>query len=97
MSVNRKHSKTDANHATIRDELRGLGFDVDDVYFIPGLYDMLVSGQDETGRETGVRVEVKQPGKKLTDDEREYWQRQRHRNLIVAYTTEDVLRWFGRA
>lgn len=99
MTVNRKHSKTDGNHAEIRDTLRGLGYDVDDVYMIPKLYDMLVTGLSlYTGQVACVRVEIKMPGEKLTPDEQVYWQKQNHKeNLIIAYTANDVLHWFGRA
>lgn len=96
MTVNRKHSKTDANHAEIRDTLRGLGYDVDDVYMIPKLYDMVVTGRDAYGILATVRVEVKMPGAKLTPDEQVYWTAQRHpENLIIARTHQDVLQWFG--
>lgn len=96
MTVNRSHSKTDGNHKEIREGLRALGFDVDDVYMIPRLYDMLVTGLDYRGRLQCVRVEVKMPGERLTPDEQAYWEKQKHRdNLIIAYRLEDVLAWFG--
>lgn len=92
MTVNRKHSKKDGNHKQMHDELVALGFDVDDVHYIPGLYDMLVSH----GREA-VRVEVKQLKEHLTMTEKLYYARQQHpTNYLIAYSTDDVLRWFGR-
>lgn len=97
-------AKVDRNQAQIVAELRQLGFDVDIVHREKKLYDLVVSGKkiicDGTVCCTpicAVRVEIKMPGCKLTPDEDEYWQKQNHPEcLIIAESSDDVLRWFGR-
>lgn len=96
-------ARKDGNQTQIAEELRALGFDVDIVHREKKLYDLVVSGRKRIGVRNcrweitcAVRVEVKMPGGKLTPDEDEYWNKQNHRgNLIIAETTDDVLRWFG--
>ena len=100
MSNIRYASKTDANQKQIVRELRALGYDVDVVHRLKGLYDLIVSGIPAWAKcPVGLRVEIKTSEKEpLSPDELEYWQKQRHlSNLIVAVCTEDVLKWFGRA
>ena len=109
--VRPKRTKPDANQAEIVEDLRRLGFDVDIICNLPGLYDLVVSGKllmpdlggalyagsGDWEMEASVRVEVKQPGQKLNDNEIEYWGKQRNKgSLIIAECTEDILRWFGR-
>ena len=98
-------TKPDANQNEIIEELRARGYDVDIVSSLPGLYDLVVSGDKYMGVEgldrdvylpCSVRVEVKMPGKKLNETEKEYHAAQRHPNtLIIAESAEDILRWFG--
>jgi len=105
-----RRTKPDGNQSQIVRDLKKLGFDVDVICDLPGLYDLVVSGEKEktipslvegVNREVymtcSVRVEVKQPGAKLTKSEEDYWDEQKHSEaLIIAESTEDVLRWFGR-
>lgn len=95
------YARPDKNAIGIIRELRKLGFDVD-VMPMPNNYDLVVSGKkyDEYipfGCICAVRVEVKQPGQKLNENEEAYWDKQNHKgNLIIAESVSDVLRWFGR-
>ncbi len=95
-----RYTKPDANQAQIVDELRALGFDVDIVSSLPGIYDLVVSGDKWImGIVIGcaVRVEVKQEGKELNETEVRYWLKQKAKDsLIKAESAECVLRWFGR-
>ena len=98
--VRPKRTKPDKNQAEIVAELRVLGFDVDIVCDLPGIYDLVVSGQrweyPDDYFDVAVRVEVKSEGGKLNDTEEKYFENQKHKgSLIVAYCTEDILRWFG--
>ena len=103
------YARPDKNAREIIEELRSLGFDVD-VMPLPNNYDLLVSGEkkfsvraiSEHGpgvdfwTPVAVRVEVKQPGQKLNENEEDYWDKQNHKgNLIIAETVEDILAWFG--
>ncbi len=97
MTYNQLNAKVDGNQAQIVAELRALGFDVDLVHRLKKLYDILVTGYDRR-RDCvrSLRVEIKMPKEKLTDDEREYWEKQKHReNLMIATSTNEVLYWFG--
>lgn len=86
-----KHTKADGNQAEIVRELRYMGYDVDDVHDLPGIYDIIVCSLGRC-----VRVEIKSPGEKLNATEIEYHKVQRHPDtLIVAESTEDILKWFG--
>lgn len=94
-------SKVDANQAQIVRELRAMGFRVDLVHRLKKLYDLVVTGKFDKSFSDNfvatVRVEVKKPGEPLTVDEKEYWDAEPFpETLIIAYSTEDVLRWFGR-
>lgn len=90
-------ASVDGNQAEIVEQLQGAGFDVDLVFRLPSLYDLVVSGQPRWApRPVSVRVEVKVPGGALTSDEADYWESQRHPgSLIIARSVDDVLRWFG--
>lgn len=94
----RRAARIDLNQPQMVADLRALGFDVDHVHTLKGFCDLIVSGVPTwADRAVGLRVEVKNGEKAtLTDDEREYWFAQKHRNLIVARSVDDVLRWFGR-
>lgn len=90
--------KVDTNQAQIVAELSAHGFDVDLVYRLPGLYDLVVCGvrQGLDSRPCCVRVEVKQPGEKLTPAEEKVHAKAQHkRALIIAYNAQDVLDWFS--
>ena len=96
-----KRTKPDANQAEIVKELRDLGFDVDIVCNLPGLYDLVVSGNkwiqefERTIPAVSVRVEVKSKGSDLSDAELDYYDQQQNPNsYIVAHCTDDVLHWF---
>ena len=106
MSSRPKFTKPDKNQAQIVKDLRSLGFDVDVVCDLPGLYDLVVSGQKyPTGIVDGkgfyrctcsVRVEVKSKDGLMYDSEIMYYELQRHKeSYIVAYSTKDVLDWFN--
>jgi len=90
--------KVDANQNAIVEELRARGLDVDIVHRLPGLYDLVVCGR-RVGldrRPCCVRVEVKQPGEKLTPAEERLHASARYPDaLIIAYNTQDILDWFG--
>jgi hypothetical protein len=90
--------KVDANQAQIVRELRAMGFRVDIVAQLKKLYDLVVTGKvGGSGDIRTLRVEVKMPGEGLTFAEQEYWDAEQFpETLIIAYQTEDVLRWFGR-
>ena len=82
----------DQNQAEIVADLRRMGYQVAITSRLgEGKPDIMVADENRQ-----VWVEVKMPGKKLTEDEiafHEVWPK----NLrIVAYCTEDVLLWFGR-
>ena len=98
-----KYTKPDKNQAEIVEELRSLGFDVDIVCDLPGLYDIVVSGERHVPNaaqchhtvECSVRVEIKSEGGGMTEGELEYMLSQIARNsYIVAYNTKDILQWF---
>ena len=84
-----KRTKPDKNQKQIVRELRALGFDVDIICDLPGLYDLVVS------KEVAVRVEVKSEQGKVNDTEKAYYEKQRHKgSYIIARSTGDILRWF---
>jgi hypothetical protein len=90
-------ARTDANQAAIVEELRARGYDVDIVHREKKLYDIIVSGVPRwASRAVGLRVEIKRVGGSLTVGEQEYWDRQRHDNLIRADCVQDILNWFGQ-
>ena len=98
-----KYTKPDKNQTEIVEQLRELGFDVDIVCDLPGIFDLVVSGERKIlwcGEHVAsvvcsVRVEVKSEGGLLSDGEIEYYQNQIHKeSYIVAYSAKDVLRWF---
>lgn len=98
----RRAAKVDNNHAEIRDGLRQLGFSVADTSRLgAGFPDLVCAGlrwsnsQVECSIVETLLIEVKQPKKKLTPDEQEFfnnWQGA----IMVATCIEDVLVWFGR-
>ena len=96
-----KYTKPDQNQAEIVKELRSLGFDVDIICDLPGLYDLVVSGQRwyyPRGPVCSVRVEVKSEKGRLSASEVEYHEAQNHSSsLIIAECADDVIKWFGRA
>ena len=69
-----KITKPDTNQAQIVEDLRNLGFDVDIVCHLPGLYDLVVSGRKYFHNEDflsinvpcSLRVEIKSEKGKLT-------------------------------
>jgi hypothetical protein len=91
------NSRVDKNQDKIRRQLRAFGYRVDTVSRLKKLYDLVVTGVDISGVVRTVRVEVKQEGEKLSVDEQEYWYTEPYpETLIIAYTAQDVLRWFGK-
>lgn len=104
MSQRPKRTKPDANQAQIVEDLRSLGFDVDIVCDLSGLYDIVVSGKKVAWILDGtkilatcsVRVEVKSEKGKITPVEKTFYTKINHKgSYIVARSTEDVLEWFG--
>lgn len=105
-----KKTKADANQDQIITDLRALGFDVDDVHDLPGLYDIVVSGEKiielhDMGKfeiiggsvTCSVRVEIKTQKGKLNKTEKAYRDAQRHLgSLVTIRSVDDVLEWFGR-
>ncbi len=101
MSKHRPHhyTKSDANQAEIVEGLRKLGFDVDIVSGLKGIYDIVVSGKKlmEFSSVCSLRVEIKPEKGELNETEVKYWESQKHvGSLIIARCTEDILEWFGR-
>ena len=97
-----KYTKPDINQAQIVKDLRSLGFDVDVICDLPGLYDLVVSGPkwvqaaEMTIPAVSVRVEIKSKNGFMSDAELVYYDRQKNQNAyLVAHCTEDVLEWFG--
>ncbi len=88
-----KFQKPDGNQKQIVSDLQELGFQVDDVHGCRGLgYDIVVSW-----RGASLRVEIKNAGGTLTPAEKKYHAESKHQEtLIIAYNTNDILRWFGR-
>jgi len=87
-----KRTKPDKNQAQIVKELRGLGFDVDIICDLPGLYDIIVCSANRC-----VRVEIKSPGGRLNDTEVDYYHAQKNRNTyLVVNTAAEIREWFIR-
>ena len=103
MAHDRKTHHKDLNHNSISEEARARGYEWDDTFAVPGLYDGVCSGVAawSQGRAVGVRVEIKRPELRakgmdaLTPAERKYWEKPHFDNLIMAYTWEDIAAWFG--
>jgi hypothetical protein len=88
--VRPKHTKPDRNQGEIVSELERLGYSCDIICDLPGLFDILVCKGDRC-----LRVEVKAPGGKLTQSEKDYQSRLKHpETYLVAHSTADILRWF---
>lgn len=89
--------KVDGNQKIIREQLRALGFRVDNVSRLKKLYDLVITGRMFGSDDVRtVRVEVKMPGEKLTADEKEYHETEQYpETLLIAESTDDVLAWFG--
>ena len=89
--------RVDANQQKIVRELRAIGYKVDLVSQLKRLYDLVVTGKVfGTDEIKTVRVEVKQPGEKLSPAEKLYHEAEPYpETLLIAYSTEDVLNWFG--
>lgn len=92
-----KITKPDRNQYEIVSVLRDIGYDVDDVHNLAGLYDIVVSGWSHFYEcSCSVRVEIKALGETLNDTEEKYWEKQRHLgSLILARSPRDVMSWFG--
>ena len=85
-----KHTKPDLNQKEIVEDLRARGFDVDIVCDIPGIYDLVVC------KSVCVRVEVKSEQGELTESEKEYYEKQKHKgSYIIARDARDVVHWFN--
>ena len=100
-----KRTKPDKNQAEIVAELRELGYDVDIVCDLPGLYDIVVSGEawasglglSDIFVSCSVRVEIKSEKGKLNKTEQKYYEAQNHKgSYIVARNVKDITDWFGR-
>lgn len=87
----RQRPRTDANQPELVRTLRQIGASVHITAALGcGFPDLVVGFQGET-----YLVEVKQPGEKLTDDEREFFATWRGRAPEVARTREDLFRILG--
>lgn len=95
-----RHPHPDANQAQIVRDLRALGFTVHDVSPLGGdALDLFVGGEVVyLGRFEWLQVELKANGGRLTAGEAAYLEKHPHPiwPVLVAYSTEDVLEWFGR-
>jgi hypothetical protein len=84
--------KVDNNQKQIVDELRALGYTVANLSRAgAGIPDLVVGDSQRI-----VWVEVKRKGQKLTPYEQAFFNEWAECTRIIAYCTEDVLRWFGR-
>lgn len=93
----RRAAKVDGNQNEIVEDLRTLGFRVDIVSQLKKLYDLVVTGKTGKGDVRTVRVELKVEKGRMTKDEVEYHEAERYpETLIIAKSTEDVLKWFKR-
>ena len=95
----RRAARVDGNQKQMVMELRAMGYQVDIVSQLKRLYDLVVTGKTALYGDAvrTVRVEVKMPGEDLTIAEKEYHDRNRYpETLLIAYSTDDVLRWFGQ-
>lgn len=93
----RRAARKDGNQTTIVRELRAMMFQVDIVHRLKKLYDIVVTGKDAQGEVRTLRVEIKMQGEKLTLDEQEYHDRNMYpETLVIAYCTEDILKWYGK-
>ena len=99
-----RRTKPDQNQNEIVEELRVLGFDVDVICDLPGLYDIVVSGERHimcghnliASLDCSLRVEIKSEKGSPTEAEVQYMLAQKSRDsYIVAYCVKDVLRWFN--
>lgn len=92
----RRAAKVDANQMQIVRELRAQGYKVDITSQLKKLYDLVVTGRIfGTDNVRTVRVEVKQPGEKLSSAEIDYHRADPYpTTLLIAYSTEDILKWF---
>ena len=84
------YTKPDKNQAAIVKDLRARGYDVDVVAHLPGLYDLVVCKQ------VCVRVEVKSEKGKISKEQQEYYDKQKHKSsYIIAKDARDVVHWFN--
>ena len=85
-----KYTKPDLNQKEIVEDLRARGFDVDIVCDLSLMYKLVVC------KSVCVRVEVKSEKGELTDSEREYYEKQKHKgSYIIAKDAGDVVHWFN--
>jgi len=93
-----KYPKPDANQAHVVAELQTLGFCVWDLSRDGGeILDLMVGGWDDNLRgHRWVAVEIKGPRGRLTQAQRCFCETWPELPWIIAHSTEDVLRAFGR-
>ena len=107
MTKRPRHPRPDGNQAQIKADLKASGFvhiwlNISPLSVKEGGADTLVLGYSlRLKRATLLLVEIKQPGKKLNANEQEFHDDVREKfgldaPLIVAYSAEDILRWFGQ-
>jgi hypothetical protein len=90
LSCRPRRTRHDSNQIIVINQLRDLGYSVDIICDLPGLYDLVVCKGNYC-----LRVELKAPGGKLTESEKQYQENLIHpRTYLVAYCTADVLQWF---
>lgn len=87
--------RTDHNQSPITDELRQLGYKIASTHTVGGGFpDILVSGM-KNGVPTLLLVELKSARGKLRPSQVKFHSMWDGFTIIVARSTEDVLRWFG--
>lgn len=92
-----RYTKRDANQQEIVDDLRRLGFYVLDLADVGGhVLDLFVCGHVGSGEWRWLAVEVKTFAGRLTVNQKRFFEAWPNVPAIVAQTTEDVLRWYGR-
>jgi hypothetical protein len=94
-----RRAKPDQNQAQMVDELRCLGFCCIITHTLGGdALDFFCGGWSENLKaHVWLQVEVKAgPGGRLTKSEADHLARWPELPIVVAYTTEEVLEWFGR-
>lgn len=80
-----KHSQRDGNHVEIKKEFERLGWSTQDTYMLSGFVDLVAGKFNIT-----LLVEVKLPGKKLTDKQEAWHDAWRGTAPVVMRSVEDV-------
>ena len=92
--------RRDLNHDEVIRDLRMLGFSVIDLHNVGGCPDLLVGGtlvshNRNLNFPVNLLVEVKSAGGKLSEGQERFF-KEWPGPKIVAYSWEDIAKWFGR-